>query len=262
MVSSLAKKTSQYSGFANLLLQIGLGNIDGHSIVHKFGRNANVASGVWEGIWAGSTLFNFLQAATTVRIKAGGDAADTFDGLGAQKITIEGLDSTGALAQEDIVTAGASASSATTTSFWRVFRMFLKEVGAYGVANTGAMMLENSGGGTDLISIAVGEGQSQYGAYAIPLGKTGYLLSVTVEADANKAADFRIFTRQNLTDVTTPFSPKRLRQFFDGVLGEQFIDPKTPMVRLPALTDIWGESEGSGASTEVTIDMEILVIDN
>jgi len=123
-------------------------------------------------------------------------------------------------------------------------------------------MIENSGSGTDLITIAADEDQTQYCGYSIPLGYTGYLLSAIVQVDASKAADFRLFTRENLTDNTTPFSPKRLRYYWDGVLGIETFNPDTPILKLPALTDIWIEARGGGAITEVSADIEILLVTN
>ena len=247
----------------DFLIEVQKGNIAGHSMVHKFGRNPSVPNASFEGVNQLSATFNFLTAATTVRIKAGGNAADTAAGAGAREITIEGLDNTGAAATETIATAGAAASSATSTSFWRVFRASVSSCGTYGAANTAAVIIENSGGGTDLITILTEEGQSKYGAYAIPLGKTGYLLDVLVEADAAKAADFRVCTREDLTDASSaPFSAVQVKLYFDGVLGQAAIDPHSPIFSLPALTDIWIEAEGGGAGTEVSCDFEILLVDD
>ena len=247
----------------DFLIEVQKGNIAKHSVVHKFGRNAVVPNGTFEGINQLSAAFNFLTAATTVRVKAGGNAADTVAGAGAREVTVEGLDGTGAYATEAIATAGALVSAATITSFWRVFRVYVSSCGTYGAANTAAIIIEKAGGGTDLIMIAANEGQSQYGAYAIPLAKTGYLLSVKVEADASKAADFILCIRENLTDASSaPFSPRRIKFYWDGVLGSDSLDPNSPLLVMNALTDIWLEAEGGGAITEVSCDFEILLVDD
>ena len=246
------------------MIEVQKGNVPGASIVHKFGRNAAVPNGTFEGVNQLSAAFNFLTAATTVRIKSGGNAADATAGAGAQVITIEGLDNTGAFASENLATNGASASGNTTTSFWRVFRVYIGDgaAGTYGGANVGDIVLENSGGGTDLIMIATGEGQSQYGAYAIPTGKTGYLMGVKVQADASKAADFKLCVRNDLTDVTTPYSPRRIKFYWDGVLGSDNLMGNSPLLMIQPLSDIWMEAQGGGAITEVSVDFEILLIDD
>jgi len=249
---------------ADFYTEVQKGNVVNHSIVHKYGRNGGVPNGSFEGVLQASAQFNFLTAATTVRIKAGGNAADTAAGAGTQAVTIEGLDDTGAFVSESVELAGASASSATTALFWRVFRAYITPLraGAYGVANTGDIMIENSGGGTDLIVILAGEGQTQYGAYAIPLATTGYLLSVAFFSDSTKQSDFKMYTRASLTDFTTPFAPKLIKNYWDGVAGGLLLKPKSPMLVMPALTDIWFEAQGSGAVSEVSVDFEILLVDD
>ncbi len=244
------------------LIEVQRGNISGVTVVHKFGRNDAVASATWEGIGLLSEPFTFLTGATTVKIKAGGHANDDASGSGAQSVLLVGLDSNGNEVEETLITAGAAESADSNTSFWRVYRIYIPDggVGTYGGANAAAITIENSGGGTDLIMIATDEGQSQYGAYAIPSGNSGFLLSVEVEADTAKPADFRMFTRSNLTDASTPFSPKRIRLHFDGIDGPDTHDPNSPMFVMDELTDIWMEAEGAGNNTEVSVDMEILLI--
>lgn len=253
-----------YSIPADFYTEVAKGNVAGHSIINKYGHNAATANGSWEGLLDVGAQFNFVSAAATVRVKAGGNAADTAAGAGAQAVTVEGLDDTGAFASESIELAGASASSVTTTLFWRVYRMYVTPTrsGAYGAANTGDITLENGTGGTDLINILAGEGLSQYGSYSIPLGKTGYLISLTLSSESTKPSNFRMFTRASLTDATTPFEPKLLKGYWAGVEGTIVISPPSPRVVLPALTDVWVEAYGAGAITEVSGRIEILLVDD
>ena len=244
-------------------LQVQKGLIAGHSIVHKFGRNSDVPNNVWEGVTELSTSFPFLTAATTVRIKAGGNINDDAGGTGAREVTVEGLDNTGAAVTEAIATNGVAASSATSASFWRVFRVYVSSCGTYGAANTAAIMIERSAGGLDLINILAEQGQSEFALYSIPLATTGYLLGIAVEADASKAADFRICTREDLTDASSaPFKPVQVKFYFDGVLGQADLKGHSPLLVLNALTDVWVDAEGGGAGTEVSADFEILLVDD
>jgi hypothetical protein len=110
--------------------------------------------------------------------------------------------------------------------------------------------------------IKAGEGQTQHGAYTIPLGKVGYLMSVDLDADAGKAADFRLFVRGDFNDVSAPMHPKQLKLYWDGVLGQVNYRPKSPGIILNALSDIWIEARGGGAGTQVSVDFEILLIDD
>ncbi len=244
----------------NYWTRISRGKIKGHSLVHKFGRNDVAPNATWAFI----NLLGFtawpLSVATKVRIKAGGDAADVAGGAGALGVTIEGIDGSGNEISETIATAGASASALSTALFFRVHRAWPSGVGTYGAANTGIIIIENGTGGTDLIKIAAGEGQTQFGGFTVPIGYTATVLSVFITVDAVKPADIKIFTRDNVMDIVTPMSSKRLKKYFDGVLGDLPFTPISPWIELNALTDIWAEARGVAATTEVSVDFELEIV--
>ncbi len=251
-----------YIGATDFLIEVQKGNVPGHSIIHKFGRNDAVANATWEIISELGGATAFLAAATTVRIKAGGNAADTAAGAGAREVTVRGVDDNLAEISEAIATAGASASSNTTASFWRVHRAWVSSAGTYATPyNTAAIVIENSGGGTDLIQVGAEEGQSEAAVYTIPTGKTGYFLGAHIQVDSGKAADLRMFQRRTFNDVTAPVTSRRLVIHLDGVLGVEPFSPRSPIV-FPALTDLWWEAEGAGAQTEVSVDFELLLVDD
>ena len=204
----------------------------------------------------------FLSGATAVRIKAGGNAADDAAGGGAREIEVTGIDTTLAEVSETITTAGAGASSATSAAFWRPYRLIVTAVGTYTAANTDDIVVENAAGGTDLIMIAAGKGRSQYGRYSVPTGKTAYLLSVHVTVDSGKAANIRMCTRESLTDTSAPVKSVNLRLYWDHITGTFTYVPRSPTFALPALSDIWMEAWGDGAASEVTVDFELLLVDD
>lgn len=242
--------------------EIKQGNIAGYSLMHKFGRNANIPNGAWAMVSSSSPSGTFPASGVTVRIKAGGNASDTTVGVGAREITIIGIDTNLLEVSETITTSGANASLLTATSFWRIYRAYVSSVGIYGEANTGDITIEDSDGINDMLIITADEGQTQHAAHSIPLNKTGYLLSVNMTADAAKAADFRMFVRNNFTNTVSPISSKQLKLYWDGVLGHVNYGPVAPGLTLSALSDIWIESRGGGANTEVSVDFEILLRDN
>lgn len=242
------------------LIEVQKGNIAGHMMVHKFGRNGSVPNGSWEFV----NLLGFtawpLSAPATVRIKAGGDVADTTAGAGAREITVQGIDSNLNEAAEAIATAGAAASVATATSFWRIHRAWVSSVGTYGAANTGSVTIENSGGGTDLIEIGIEKGQTQFAAWTVPIGKTACLLSMHVQVDTNLSANIRVYTRANMDNAVAPMSAKRLRLFFAVRNNFPYL-PKGPEVVIDEKSDFWVEASGDGAIVKVTCNFELLVID-
>jgi hypothetical protein len=247
----------------DFLVEVSEGKIPGYSIVHKFGRNDAVPNGSWEMISLLSGAALFLGEAKTVQIQAGGNAADTAAGAGAREVMVQGIASDLTETSEAIVTDGINASVPTTVLFWRIYRAWVSACGTYGAANTGAITIESGGfGPIDLIKIGVEEGQSQFAGYTTPAGKHGHLLSAHVTVDAAKAADVRVYTRQNITDTVAPMSARRLRFYWDGIINEFTYKPVAPELSLPPLTDIWFEAEGGGAGTEVSADFELLLADD
>lgn len=246
----------------DFFIEIQRDNIAGYSTVRQFGTNTSVPNGSWELISCTNISGAFPASGSAMRIKAGGNAADISNGAGAREITIVGIDSTLTETTETIATSGADASLLTTTVFWRIYKAYVSEVGTYGVANTDNIVIENSDETNDMLTIMAGEGQAQHGVYSIPAGKIGYLLSIHLTADANKPADFRMFVRENFTNVQTPMSANLLKLSFDGLLGHNMHQSISKDIVFNALSDIWFEARGGGASTEVSIEFEILLIDD
>ena len=240
-------------------LAVARGNVSGVSMVGKFGNNPSIASGATEAITFSGAI-SWLTAATTVRVKAGGNAADTAAGAGAQQITIVGLDSSWNEVSETVATAGASASAATTATFIRVYRAYVGNVGTYTVSNTGNVTIENSAGGTDLITIQAARGQTQTTQYTVPLGKTAYLTSIFANVDSSKSCDLFMYQRQNADDVTTPFQGVRLITSFPGLLGTAVRNLQS-YPSFPAKTDLWFTAENSvGAVSAVGVRYELFLV--
>ena len=240
--------------------EVKKGNVGGHSILHSSGRNANVPT-TFAVVSSLGNLNWQLQTATTMRIKAGGSAVDDAAGLGAQEVTLVGLDETLEIATEAIVTAGVLASTATTTTFLRTFYAQVTQCGTYAGSNDGVITIENGTGGTDLLMIEIDEGRSQFGGLTIPAGDTGFLAGVDVTVDANKPADVRMFTLRNVDDITPPVEAKVMRYYWDGIVGNQPFKPRAPGGPYRQKTDIWFEARGDGPGAEVSVDFELLVIE-
>lgn len=242
--------------------EVKQGNIAEYSLMHKFGRNSDIPNNSWALISPSNPISGiFPSSPTSVRIKAGGNAADTGSGIGAREITIIGIDENLLEVSKTIITSGVNASSATTTSFWRLYRAYVSQVGTYGETNVGDIVIEDSSGNNEMLVISADNGQTQHGAYSVPSGKIGHILSVHLTTDASKAGDFRLFVRDNFTNNQPPMTAKRLRLYFDGVLGQIAYAPSSPSVTLNPLSDIWVEARGRGANTEVSVDFEILLRD-
>lgn len=245
-----------------LKIEARRGKASEFSLLHKFGRNDNVPFNSFAFV----NLLGFtdwpLSAPTPVRIKAGGDVADTALGLGAREVTVQGINTSFNEVTEVIVPAGVSASLPTTTSWWRIHRAFVSVCGTYGDANVGVVTIENAAGGTDLIAIDPGDGQSQFAGWTVPLATSAFLLSATICVDSKKSADIRVYTREGIDITVPPVPAKRLRLFFAGVSGDLAYRPRTPLGPLSAKSDIWWEARGDGATTSVSVEFELLIVDD
>ena len=259
--------TVKNAGMRNFFFEISEGELPGWSVVHKYGRNPNGANSTEDTVNDLGEM-QFPTAASTMRIKAGGNAADDASGAGAREVTIQGVGASGEFISEAVATAGASASSSTTASFLRVFRAFVSASGTYattgtgtGGTNQGAITIENTAGDTDFIRIAANEGQTQYAGYTIPADKTGYLKSATITVDSTKVADVLFYTRADITNTTAPVAARRLKLYFDGVAGLLSFKPETP-IRLGSGMDTWWTFIPTANGTECAVDYEIILNDN
>ena len=247
---------------SDFLIEVEKGNIPKHRIVHKFGENNAVPNGSWELVANLSEPTVFKSAAAAVRIKAG-DAADDASGAGAREITIEGIDSNLARVTEAVATAGASASTDTSTLFWRQDRAWVSACGTYATPrNTGIVNIEPAGGGTDLLRISATEGQTQHAMYSLADGETGYVLHAYVSGSGKETANCRMFHRGDINVTAAPVKSQRLIHAWSGVLERQEYNPRgsNRFGGLSGPRDIWMEAYGDGAVTKVTAGFSLLIV--
>jgi hypothetical protein len=263
--SRVAQNIGQYSDVLNTrvsndyALDTASGLIAGRSSVHKFGENPDITASSTEDLTFSGTI-NWLTAGDNIRVKAGGNAADAAAGAGAQKVFVEGLlSSDWTVATEEITlnADGTLASASTSQSFIRVYRAYVTDTGTYTGVNTGNITLETDGG-TELIVIPAGLGQSESSAYTVPAGKTAYITRFDATVDSAKAADVVLWQRQDADDVTTPFSSKRQIARFPQLVGPG-VHPFPAYVSVPEKTDLWvTATTGSGANTAVETDYDLV----
>lgn len=245
---------------------VGAGLNTDRSVVNKFGLAFSLTTSYTPVSIGRVYQTPQVASATTLRIKSGGNANDTAAGSGAREVTLEGVDETGAFVTEALATAGASASSATTATFLRLFRAYVSSSGTYASAAAGshsaAITIENGSGGTDWATIdatSFPKGQSQIGVYTVPLGKVGYLREyhLNVTTSGAKTVDFIMFQRQNILETSAPYSGMRAIHELIGVGDTVDFEYKIP-VKLPALTDFGFMAKGAStpdASVEFTIEL-------
>jgi len=255
-----------YFGTTEWYHRVAAGQVPGYKVVDKWGRNESVAT-TFEPIISDAVGALWQPtAASTVRIAAGGNANDTAAGTGCREVTIEGLDDTYALASETIATAGASASTATTTSFTRVFRAYGSAMGTYLGVNADEIMIETSDGVTNIITVDAhdgGQGQSLHCAYSVPDNTRAYLVHLYYNADTTKANDVHLRVADEIDVVAAPFGATRTLVEFEGVVeAVQFVPVSPILLNKPGIDnpfDVWVAGHVSAGTSVISARMQLLL---
>jgi len=247
----------------DFLIEVQRGNIPGHSMVHKFGRSTTVGTAFGHISSTPFAITDFRSSAVAMRVKAGGSVNDASGGTHAEQVTVQGIDSTQAEVTATATLAGAG-TAAISGTWWRIHRAWVSESGTYGNANENDIVIEDTGGAADYITVLAGEGQTQYAGWSVPAAKTAYLLSVHVTTDtqASRTVDIRCFTRKDIFNGATKYSP-RLKLFWGGLTAPFVYLPHGPELSIAGGSDIWFEAKAStGSTTVVTVDFELLCVDD
>lgn len=246
-------------------LEVSGGTSDSHSVIHKFGYNPLVsttfvpvsAGGVYRTPQAGS--------ATALRVKAG-NANDTSDGSGARTITLEGIDASGDIVTETISTNGASAGTASSASFIRLYRAFVASSGTYATQSAGShaadVVIENAAGTKNWATINVNDfpkGESEIGAYTVPNGYRAFIKNIFVYVDSNKTATATLFQKQNILETSAPYTAMREVYTAVGINGALTIPRSMPLGPFPANTDIGFMAKTTSSTAAVSINFDILL---
>lgn len=256
--------------FANVdpNLEVAKGNVAKSSILHKFGRNPSVGTS-FVAIAEGGLYEIILNTnATTLRIKAGGNAGDTQFGLGGREVVLQGLNETGAFVEESLSTDGSTASLSTTTTFMRLFRVFVSksgdDEGNPPVSHVDDIVIESSSGTEDWAIISatdVPRSQTTISCFSVPLNTTAFIESFVINVESNKTADVQFYIRENILETVAPFTPYRLQQETIAVSGFQPIVFANPR-RIEALTDIIFLAKAQVGTADVSVDFDITLVED
>ena len=172
----------------NGLLGVAAEHYQGLSHIHKFGAVPAMSQNQTGTIWDVNDTdypWSSFSSAGTLSLPAV-NASDN-----GKTIRIIGLNASYDEIQED-VTVSSSEATATTASFIRVFRAFVTNGSATNVANINVQK-----GGTTVLRITAGKGQTLMAIYSVPAGYSAYVLKGTATcqdgADATGDMFFRYF---------------------------------------------------------------------
>ena len=240
------------------------GKVPGWRSIERFGRNESVGSSYEVLTEDDIYLMPQVAGAVALRVKAG-NTNDTAAGSGAQEITIEGLDETGAAVSEAVATAGTSASSATTATFIRLLRAYVSKSGTYvtssSMSQAATIIIESAAAAEwgKIDGVAPGAGQTEIGCYTVPLGYKGYLTHIFLSvADATKPAEILCQLREGILDTAAPYSARRTVMDLGGEEQQAVLDLEEP-IEVPTLTDIIFMAKAAAGTPSISVNFTVIL---
>lgn len=246
-------------------LDISRGIASGHRYIRQFGRNAAVG-GTFSPI-ARAGVYRTPQVATApfLRIRAGGNAADTANGAGARSVTLIGLDVNGDYLQETIATAGASASALTTNKFLRLTEAIVQTSGTYAtqtaLSHVASINIEDAAGNlwATIQDTDIPRGDSEIASYSVPRNRTLFITNVRLEAAAANKSNIVMFARSGILQSAPPYDAMVLLQEFpefSGVTQFRF----DPPIRINQLSDVGFLAKTETSTTDVAVGFDCIEV--
>ena len=239
-------------------LQVGRGQITGHSVVHVFGHNPDVDT-TEVTIWPALGLLVHPAAPTIMKISSS-SADDTSAGTGARTVYILGINGTGGYVSETVTLNGQTAVN-TVHEYDAIETMSVTSVGSGGV-NAGIIY---AGTGTvtagvpavPYSAIGVGDNLSLVGHWSCPVGYTGYLVSGSITSGTSNAHQY-ITARLKLRAQDNIVRTAAITTLHDGTADYDFSYP----VKIQAGECITATAKGSGNNNDVSSYFQIVLVRN
>lgn len=249
-----------YISEAEWRLKVSKGQVPGHSVVDKFGKNETITTGTDpEDIWEGGGVYPYdaINTAPIVSL-ASNDSGDT------EVISIQGLDIDGNFVEQEITLSGTT-RVALTTPLWRVYRMInMGDTSLDGMVfcYTGTGAVPSVGDSEVRAIIDDGNNQTLMCLYTIPLGKVGFLyrgeIGIEDEGNAGALAEYARCQYKSRR-VGKVFTVKKEATLM--VSTGNYVDDRVFPDPIPALTDIKTECVEVSAAMGLWATFDILLVD-
>ena len=249
------------------LLEVAMGNVIGKSLVNKFGSAQSISTSLT--VVATAKTYQTPTALTSLELVSTDNTNDIPTGSGARSVQIFGI-GTGYVEVSEVVQLNVTTPVATTSQYYRIYRMKIIDSGQYASptqsSHNSTISTQVAGGGTVWAQMVpegtFGLGQSEIAAYTVPAGKTGYLISKNITIESTKSASVFLFVREDIDVIVAPFGAMRSIEL-DRNINER-IDkyPKGIIATLPEKTDCGFMAKATTGTTAMSIEFEILLVDN
>lgn len=246
-------------------LDISRGIASGHRYIRHFGRNTAVGGDFVPIARAAVYRTPQVAAAPFLRIRAGGNAADSASGSGARSVTLYGLDVNGDYLTETIATAGASASALTTNKFLRLTDARVQTSGTYAtqtaLSHVASINIEDAAGNlwATIQDTDIPRGDSEIASYSVPRNRTLFITNVRLEAAAANKSNIVMFERSGILQSAPPYDPMVLLQEFpefSGVMQFRF----DPPIRINQLSDVGFLAKTETSTTDVAVGFDCIEV--
>lgn len=244
--------------------RIANGEVIGVSRVDKFGSGTVGTSLV---PISGAATYKTPTTATSLEFVSD-NASDGVGGSGARVVHITGLNANFLETTQNLTTNGLT-PVALSVDLIRLYRWSVIETGTYADETTGShagnLTIRGAGSGPvwDTIeNTPFPAGMSHIGAYSIPLGKTGYLVTKRITVDSIKTVNAYFFVRDSINDITSPHTGvmKLIDRHF-GLTGTTDVMIKTVKGPFVGPADIGALAQTAVGTAEVSINFDILLLD-
>ena len=256
-----------YKKVLNFGIESSKGNVPGHTVIHKFGRNSAISS-----TFAPITESSFYRTPTsnTALEVVSNDANDTSTGTGARSITYEGLQESGGnlVVVTNTVSLNGTTAVALPDSLIRLYRWRVATSGTYATqtsaSHQGTLTIQESGGGNTWSTIVLntfGRAQSQIGCYTVPTGYTAFISEIVYSIENDKEAEILLYQRPGVLNTTAPFDAMRLVTEVSSARGVAEANYSAPFI-FEEETDILFFGKLKSGSGPGTVDFTLYLVEN
>lgn len=188
------RSITQVGTYEPFELQVGRGQIPGHSLVNVQGYNAAHGT-TFRAVWEKSDTTDYVYPASAVTMAFTSGSAETLT------LRVFGLDADYVVKTATVTFSNGTSGTVTTgtASFFRINAMQV-------ISGTTVGTVVATNGGTTYAQISPGEGRSQASIYTVPAGYTFYLTRAQAFTTNNGAqfCTYRVYSQTIVGGVTTP----------------------------------------------------------
>lgn len=256
-----------YKRVSDFGIDVAKGEVPGHTVIQKFGRNSAVSSTFvpicLSGFYRTPTSNTALEVVST-------DVDDTFLGAGARTIYYEGLQVSGGnlVVVSDVVELDGTTAVALPDQLIRLYRWYVASSGTYASQSAGShqgdLTIQENGGGSVWSKIennGFPRAQSQIGAYTVPTGYTAYVSKITYSVESDKEADILMFKREGVLNTSAPYNAMTLVTEINSAKGTSSVYYNTPL-KFEEETDFGFLGKLKANTGPMTVDFEIKLVQN